>query len=289
MILQRTGAGSSFRHMQTPRAEPFQARSVAWVEGSIVILLTGNTGSIYRSIDNGGTWTSVYSQSNSLHTITSKDGICVAAGEYGAIIISKDKGVTWTAIRIKQAKTLRSVSIQEIPSRCAGNGGTIVTSKWCRCYPGEPPRGLVSDDLRFITFLDDSKGFIGGTSGSLFDNNRRKKLGWVYSLIHFFISEMCFQDNSTGIAMGNTGILIEQWTEVLPEYARTYPGYQSMDEFGGFLTVPISLPSEMKAQFVQKYFVDIESNTLLRKYTFDRKQCITIWVASENGSINRSG
>lgn len=287
VILQRTGASSSFRHMQTP-GRPFQARSVAWVEGSIVIL-TGNTGSIYRSIDNGSTWTSVYSQSNSLHTITSKDGICVAAGEYGAIIISKDKGVTWTAIKNKTTETLQSVSIQGNTIRCAGNGGTIVTSSDAGAT-WRAAEGLVSDDLRFITFLDDSKGFIGGTSGTLYSTTTGGK-SWTSVLIDtlFSFQKCVFRDNSTGIAMGSTGSCyrtVDGGTTWTRENISGINQWMNSAVFNG--TDIIAVGDEGTICTKSTSWTSNRTLSSGNTHFVIKNNASAIWVAGENGSIYRS-
>lgn len=288
-VLQRTtSTPSSFRQIQIP-GRLFQARSVAWVEGSIFII-AGNNGSIYRSTDNGNTWTSVFTQlKSSLNTITSKNGICAAAGEYGTIIISKDKGGTWTAAKNKTTEPLHAVSIQGNTIRCAGNGGTIVVSNDAGATWSATEQ-VISDDLRFITFLDDSKGFAGGTGGMLYTTNTAGKT-WTIALEDtlFSFQKCIFRDNTTGILTGSAGRCYLTTDGGASWQREQIPGISQWINAAAFSGAEIVAVGDggtictKNASWVSNRVLAAGRNNFVIK-----NNAATLWVAGENGTVYRS-
>jgi hypothetical protein len=95
--------------------------------GGVWLALNGTT--VYRSSDNGSTWTSVSTGAlQSLNDMTVGGGVIVAVGNSGEVVSSSDGGASWT--RRTSGKTANLLSIAYGNGRyvAVGNSGVVLTS-----------------------------------------------------------------------------------------------------------------------------------------------------------------
>jgi hypothetical protein len=95
--------------------------------GGVWLALNGTT--IYRSSDNGSTWTSVSTgAAQGLNDMIAGGGVIVAVGNSGEVVSSSDGGASWT--RRTSGKTANLLSIAYGNGRyvAVGNSGVVLTS-----------------------------------------------------------------------------------------------------------------------------------------------------------------
>jgi hypothetical protein len=95
--------------------------------GGLWLALNGKT--IYRSSDNGSTWSSVATgASQSLNDMVAGGGVIVAVGNFGEIVTSSNGGVSWTRRTCGITQSLLSIAYGNGRFVAVGDSGVVLTS-----------------------------------------------------------------------------------------------------------------------------------------------------------------
>nr|NQU93442.1 choice-of-anchor D domain-containing protein [Bacteroidota bacterium] len=165
---------------------------------------------ISKSIDNGSTWTTVYSQGALLlgaDFLTPEFGI--AAGDYGQVITTKDGGATWTEDVIMDWLFHKPFIWDDDTAYVVGTPEYIYKTtdagqNWVSDYDGNWMKAFYN-----ITFTDNYTGFVcGGSNGIIL----RKKPGIITGpVISATPNPLGFENTNVGetseeiLTIGNTG------------------------------------------------------------------------------------
>lgn len=178
---------------------------------SVQVLAIG-PGTVYRSTDEGNTWTAqqlaLYSQMRGLHFYQSLIGYIV--GDSGFVYRSIDKGVSWTRQNINVITPLKDVVVfDSLKALIVGNIGTILITTDAGVTWHSSQSGLQSD-LQAVCFISRDRGWVVGSSGAiLYTSNGganwiKQHSGTRKDLLCIF-----FTSTTTGYIAGEGGTILK--------------------------------------------------------------------------------
>ncbi len=148
--------------------------TAAYFDGQVWAFGTG--GVMLNSSDNGVTWKIADSPTNTdIHHSDSDFGSLLVAGDSGLMLLKKDQDSEWLDISLPTGSEVNGVSLTGSESVVAvGNGGKI----WEYNNGSWENLTIPNSDLMGVSFLDEKRGIIVGSNGTmLFWDNRSVEEG----------------------------------------------------------------------------------------------------------------